>query len=134
MKRFVRLIAEILGVPVVMTIQAYVLIVVLFLQQEWAWSSFTLRWGGISAMTYLGAFAIWSEESQRIQAQEGERDERAGWALIAGLLFGLIILLTALLWNSSWSTALGRGVIGICVFGQQICFWIAAHTGAREFR
>jgi uncharacterized membrane protein YdcZ (DUF606 family) len=130
-----RLISESLGVPVAMTIQAYVLINFLFIQQKPMPRSYALEWGALSAGMYFLGFASWSEESQKLEAQGFSLDQRTGWALLGGVLCGLLVFATAFLGGLPpgvlFLSPIERVICGLCIFGQQICFWIAACTDTR---
>jgi hypothetical protein len=138
-KKVARLISEVVGVPCAMTIQACPLIdfwtdfALSRLLLGSVQSSFGKAWGTVSMAAYFLGFAMWSEEVQELEKQ-GLRDERTGWALLVASLCGVILFL----WTSALPQAslspIGRVICSICVFCQQICFWVAMHTGAREFR
>ncbi len=80
-----------------MTIQAYVLINFLFIQQKPMPRSYALEWGALSAGMYFLGFASWSEESQKLEAQGFSLDQRTGWAAFGGVLCGLLVFATAFL-------------------------------------
>lgn len=135
MRKFTRLILEVLGVPVVLIIQSYVLINLLFMEQKPMPRLFALEWGALSAGMYFLGFASWSEEAQKLEAQGFSLDQRTGWALLGGVLCGLLVLAVACLGGLFpgvlFLSPIERAICGLCVFGQQTCFWIAACTDTR---
>ena len=135
MRKFMRLISEVLGVPVVMTIQAHVLINLLFMQQQPIPRLDVLEWGALSTGMYFLGFAFWSEECQKLEAQGFSLDQRTGWALLGGVLCGLLVFATAFLGGLPphvfFLSPIERTICSLCIFGQQICFWIAACTDTR---
>jgi len=135
MRRFVRYVTELIGVPFAMTGQAYVLISVLFWKDQPALWSFAFHWGGSSAMGCFLGYIIWSDEARQTEADGGKVDDRPGWALLICAGLGVVIALVSgfVPTSAPYPEAL-KVVLLLCLFGQQVFLWVAAHTGAREFR